>query len=175
MKPPPPPVWRLALESQFVAAIDMLENAVRACPGREWDDATLPVSQRFWYLVFHTAFWLDFYLSEREQGFAPPAPFTLAEFVAAGAYPEHAYTQQQLLAYLEHGRDKLRHRFALLTDEAAARLCPIAARDMSLLELHLYNMRHVQHHAAQLNLLLRQRTDSAPGWVGRGKRDDSGA
>jgi hypothetical protein len=31
----------------------------------------------------------------------------------------------------------------------------------------LYNLRHVQHHAAQLNLILRQVTDSAPDWVGR--------
>jgi hypothetical protein len=33
----------------------------------------------------------------------------------------------------------------------------------------LYNLRHVQHHAAQLNLILRQAVDSAPGWVGRAK------
>jgi len=29
-------------------------------------------------------------------------------------------------------------------------------------------MRHVQHHAAQLNMLLRQKTDSAPDWVSKG-------
>src|SRR5687767_7015822 len=34
-------------------------------------------------------------------------------------------------------------------------------------EALLYNMRHVQHHAAQLNLLLRQATNSAPDWVAR--------
>ncbi|MDH3267800.1 MAG: hypothetical protein OEM46_02990 [Ignavibacteria bacterium] len=34
--------------------------------------------------------------------------------------------------------------------------------EMSLCELLLYNMRHVQHGAAQLNLILRQKTDSAP-------------
>jgi len=28
--------------------------------------------------------------------------------------------------------------------------------------------RHVQHHAAQLNMLLRQKTDSAPRWVSKG-------
>jgi len=33
----------------------------------------------------------------------------------------------------------------------------------------LYNLRHVQHHAAQLNLILRQTIDSAPPWVGRAK------
>jgi uncharacterized damage-inducible protein DinB len=40
---------------------------------------------------------------------------------------------------------------------------------MSHAELLLYNMRHVQHHAAQLNLILRQKTESAPGWVARAK------
>jgi hypothetical protein len=39
--------------------------------------------------------------------------------------------------------------------------------DFSRLELLIYNIRHVHDHAAQLNLLLRQATDSAPGWVAR--------
>ena len=29
----------------------------------------------------------------------------------------------------------------------------------------LYTLRYAQHHAAQLNLLLRQSIDDAPGWV----------
>jgi hypothetical protein len=33
----------------------------------------------------------------------------------------------------------------------------------------LYNMRHVQHHVEQLNLILRQETDSAPEWVSRAR------
>ena len=36
---------------------------------------------------------------------------------------------------------------------------------MSIAELLLYNMRHVQEHAAQLSLMLGQRVGSAPGWV----------
>jgi uncharacterized damage-inducible protein DinB len=40
---------------------------------------------------------------------------------------------------------------------------------MSVAELLLYNMRHVQHHAAQLNLILRQKIDSAPNWVSKTK------
>ncbi|MGQ0721472.1 MAG: hypothetical protein ACT4PE_07865 [Candidatus Eiseniibacteriota bacterium] len=30
---------------------------------------------------------------------------------------------------------------------------------------------HVQHHTGQLNLILRQRTDSAPSWVTQAKRE----
>jgi hypothetical protein len=37
-------------------------------------------------------------------------------------------------------------------------------------ELVLYNLRHVQHHAAQLNLILRQVVDAAPGWVSKRAR-----
>jgi hypothetical protein len=33
----------------------------------------------------------------------------------------------------------------------------------------LYNMRHVQEHAAQLSFLLGQKFSFDPGWVGRAK------
>jgi hypothetical protein len=32
-------------------------------------------------------------------------------------------------------------------------------------ELALDNLRHVQHHTAQINWVLRERTGSAPGWI----------
>jgi hypothetical protein len=38
-------------------------------------------------------------------------------------------------------------------------------------ELLLYNMRHVQEHAAHLNLFLGQRTGSGPGWVTRARSE----
>ena len=35
----------------------------------------------------------------------------------------------------------------------------------SVLEILLYNLKHVQHHTGQLNLLLREETGQAAGWV----------
>ena len=55
-----------------------------------------------------------------------------------------------------------------VTEAWIADPCPFLYRKMSNGELLLYNMRHVQHHAAQLNMLLRQKTDSAPDWVSKG-------
>ena len=57
-----------------------------------------------------------------------------------------------------------------MTEEWVANPCPFDYRAMSNGELLLYNMRHVQHHAAQLNMRLRQATDSAPLWVSKGGR-----
>jgi len=159
------PAWRSILWGQFGAAIDMLENAVGACPDGLWRDHDR--RPEYWYVAFHTLFWLDLYLSEADEGFTPPEPFTLDELDPAGLMPDRPYEKEELLAYLAHGREKCRASIAALTGTRARKRCVFGWGEISLIELLLYNMRHVQHHAAQLNLILRQETDSAPGWVGR--------
>jgi len=157
--------WRAIIWRQFGASIEMVENAVAACPEELWGDRSR--RPEFWYVVYHTLFWLDLYLSGAAEGFAPPAPFTPAETDPSGLMPERVYTKDELRAYLEHGREKCRAAVENLTDEAARRRCRFSWGEVSFAELLLYNMRHVQHHAAQLNLMLRQATDAAPGWVAR--------
>lgn len=168
--------WKSIIWRQFGAAIDMLENALIACPEELWAkkmSSQDPFAARwyeYWYLVFHTIFWLDFYLSESQEGFAPPAPFGLEELDPHGAFPPRVYTKEELRGYLEHNREKCRARIAALTEETAQQRYRSGWMDFSTVELLLYNMRHVQHHTAQLNTILRQSTDSAPGWVGVTKR-----
>lgn len=161
-------VWKSVIWQQFGAAIDMLENALLACPDELWSDR----SQRpeLWYVVYHTLFFLDLYLSDSVEGFIPPVPFNLDELDPAGLMPERPYTKDELHTYLEHGRRKCRATIEALTDEKARQRCSFEWVDVSNAELLLYNMRHVQHHAAQLNLILRQKTDSAPRWVRTAKR-----
>ncbi len=170
--------WKAIIWNQFGAAIDMLENAVHACPDNVWGDFSKKPEWKkkdvvgFWYLIYHTLFFLDYYLSEEvesEKDFAPPAPFTLSEFDPEGALPERVYTKEELLSYLDFCRKKFGLLMAGLTEEGAHRASGIPYRNMTVAELLLYNMRHVQHHAAQLNLILRQSIDSAPDWVSKAK------
>ena len=160
-------IWKATLWEQFGAAIDMLENAVRACPDELWGDR----SQRpeFWYVVYHTLFFLDLYLSGSVEGFSPPAPYTLDEMDPRGLMPERVYRKDELQSYLEHGRKKCRAVIEALTDEKARERCVFSWGEISFAGLLLDNMRHVQHHAAQLNLILRQKIDSAPGWIAKTK------
>lgn len=159
--------WKRELGAQVGAAIDMMENAIRACPESLWGDTSR--KPQFWYVAYHALFFLDLYLSDKEEGFAPPAPFTLAEMDPAGVMPDRVYTKDELLSYLEHGRRKLKAAMAGFTDEGARRHRVFGSVEGSGLEMLLYNLRHVQHHTAQLNLILRQVTDSAPQWVRRAK------
>jgi hypothetical protein len=148
---------------QFGAAIDMLENAIDSCPVELWGDRSK--KPEFWYVAFHTLFFLDLYLSDSDAGFRPPAPFTLDEMDERGILPERVYTKEELKNYLTQGREKCRTRIAELTEEKAHRRCGFQWLDLSVAEVLLYNMRHVQHHAGQLNMMLRQNIDSAPRWV----------
>jgi hypothetical protein len=159
--------WQTIIWSQFGAAIDMLENAVRACPDELWNDRSQQME--FWYVVYHTLFWLDLYLSGSVEGFAPPAPFTLDELDPVGLLPERPYTKAELQTYLAHGRQKCRATIEALTDAQAGQRCEFSWGEVNFLELLLYNMRYVQEHASQLNLILGQKLDAAPGWVTRAK------
>ncbi len=160
--------WKETVWRQFGAAIEALEGIMAACPDRLWDDRTK--QPPFWYLVYHTLFWLEFYVSESPTAFTPPPPFGLEELDPAGVLPERPYTKAELGAYLEHGRRKCRARIAALTEPEARRRFRLASGlELELAELLLYNLRHVQHHAGQLNLILRQQTDSATRWVFRAR------
>ena len=155
--------WRRDVWRQFGAAIDMLGNAITACPDELWSDRSR--QPEFWYVDYHTLFFLDLSLSPGVEGFAPPFPFTLDELDEEGVLPERPYTKAELLRYLEHGRAKCRATVAALADRDAGAPSGFDWLDAGAFEMLLYNLRHVQHHTGQLNLLLRQATGSAPGWV----------
>lgn len=145
---------------QFGGSIDMLENAISACPVELWNGEF-----KFWYITYHTIFYLDYYCSSEPESFAPPQPFTFSEFDPTGILPERVYTKKELLDYLEFARKKCFDLLGGLTEEKANARFINQFRDYSMVEMLIYNLRHVQHHVGQLNLLLRQKTDSAPGWV----------
>jgi hypothetical protein len=159
---------REAIGGQFGAALDMLENAIRACPDSLWGDQKR--NPQFWYLAYHTIFYTDLYLSPGQEGFQPPAPYTLSEFDPSGLMPERVYSKDEMLVYLDHGRRKLKGRLAELTAESAKEKLAFGSITGNAVEVLLYCARHIQHHAAQLNLLLRQVTQSAPRWVVRSSR-----
>ncbi len=153
--------WGRTLWSQFGAAIDALKAAIELFPDDVWR------RQEVWYLAYHTLFWLDCYLSERPDAFEPPHPFTLGELDPEGVLPERMYSRDELLAYLAHCREKCRSTVGDITDRHAASPCGFDRLGLTIGELHLYNLRHVQHGAAQLNLHLRQSIEKAPGWIFR--------
>src|SRR5262245_59866616 len=115
-----------------------------ACPDQLWRAALCqtpnkkPEFAQFWYVGYHTLFWLDLYLTGAEEGFVPPAPFTLIEQDNNGPLPERVYTEAELQAYLNDCRQKCRATIEALTDETAQRRCRFSWGECSFLELLVY-------------------------------------
>lgn len=151
------------IRRQFGAAITTLENAIKNCPDDLWGDETS--EEKYWYRAFHTLFWLDYYLSGDTKNFVPPAPFGLEELDPAGVLPPRVFSKEELLTYLNHGRKKCYDTINNMTDELAEQKFKFGKVDLTFAELLLYNLRHVQHHAAQLNLILRQQYDLGSKWI----------
>lgn len=110
-------------------------------------------------------------------------PFSLVSMVSLpqdavdDVIPNAAYTREEMLDYLSTIREKCKK---LILDSSEKKLkmkwiakeeinlhglCPSFVEDYSVIEILFYNLRHVQHHVAQLNLILRQKINAAPDGV----------
>jgi hypothetical protein len=166
--------WKPILKRQFGAALDMLENALAACPDslwnvHLWEDPEMPHLAEFNYIAYHTLFWCDLYLSGAVEGFTPPAPFDLNELDPAGLLPAAAITRMDLRAYVKHCREKSGAVLSALTNESMQRRCNFPWGELSFAELLIDDMRHVQEHAAQLNMVLGQQKGLNSRWVAQEK------
>jgi hypothetical protein len=150
------------LWKQFGAGLDMLSDSIGTCPDAIWQS-----DKRFSQLAYHTLFFLDYYLTKEPVGFTQPSQFSYSEFEED---PELViFPKDDLIIYLEDCRLKARD-FIFSLDEAQLEkrwINESKTMDFSMLEIVLYNLRHVQHHVGQLNLLLRETSHNAPDWIYR--------
>ncbi len=163
-----------SLWSQFGATIDMLEHAIQQCPERFFID-----HKKYFYLSFHSLVFLDYYLTIPPKDFSPVLSFTLKEpheipeDAIDDVIPDLLYSKSQLLEYVHYCREKAQNIIMGLTEhklnERFIEEFESGGMNYSLLEIFFYNMRHVQHHVGQLNMLLRQSQLDVPKWVSRAK------
>ncbi|KQS27015.1 DinB family protein [Dyadobacter sp. Leaf189] len=160
-----------SLWQQFGAAINTLGNAIEHCPEAVWQS-----KKRFFYIAYHSIVLADYYLTiPAPEEFHSVLPFSFTEpdeipdGVVGDMVPDKHYTQPEMLGYIEEVRAKLRDVVFSLSEEKVSErwVEPSGDMDYSVLEILLYNLRHVQHHAAQLNMLLRQEANMRSEWVFR--------
>lgn len=157
------------LWNQFGASIDMLINVISNCPDHYFEE-----NPRFYFIAFHSTIFLDYYLTIPPSDFAPLLSFTQKAPEARpkesidDLIPDKIYEKQEIAAYLKQSREKCRQLIYALNDENLHKRFKEGEEpndmDYPVLEILLYNMRHTQHHTAQLNMLLRQDIDKHMEW-----------
>lgn len=165
------------LAHQYEASLCMLHLAVEGCPQALWN---APLARlQFCQAAFHVVFFADVYLQARDDVDAiKTQPFHLAHKAEFRDYEELEDREQILtyekvfvLEYLQFARRKAQETTIRETAEMLAGPSGFRRRTCSRAELHIYNIRHIQHHAAQLILRLRLDTKVDVPWVGHAWRN----
>ncbi|MCO6438752.1 MAG: DinB family protein [Phycisphaerae bacterium] len=139
---------------QYDAALAMLHDCLETCPAVLWDG---PVARYpFWQVAYHTLCFADLYLAPSEERFelTEMHPQGWAEF--ENEYPSRRFEKGELTAYAKACRAKARRTIANETAETLQGPSGFARRNFTRAELHVYNIRHIQHHAGQLGAYLRR-------------------
>ena len=171
-------IFQESLWKNFAAVIDMLKNIIVICPNEIWQK-----EKKIFYMTYHTVIFLDYYLSSPVKDFHPNLPYTIGDLdnlaleAIDDVIPNHFYSKEELLTYISTIRVKCKRLITLTPMEKFSErwinkeeinmhgLCPSLVIKYNRWEILLYNFRHVQHHVAQLNLLLRQKANVATEWI----------
>jgi hypothetical protein len=150
----------------------MLKQCIEACPPEHWE--SLIAQGTFRWVTYHTLFFCDLYLSPNNE------TFELRDFHERGGDergPEATpgLSQEDALAYLAICRQKVHESLAAETEKSLAGPSGFHWYKNTRGEMHIINIRHIQHHAGQLSAFLRRVDDrlkdqKALRWVGSGWR-----
>lgn len=157
---------RAALKSQYRAALRTLEQTITNCPNTLWTDDRFV--NPYWQIAYHALFYTHLYLEPDEAAFVAwekhrPEYYYLGRVPAGELEP---YTREELLAYCRFCEQKADHNLDLLDlehPESGFYWYPIPK-----LEHQIVNIRHLQHHAAQLTDRLRNEAGIGTQWMGKG-------
>jgi len=159
---------RQVLQSQFEAALSMLKECVAECGDKYWEGKI--ANATFRQIAYHTLFFTDLYLS------ASPDAFKLRDLHKRGGDERGptlstGLSKEETLEYVKICRQKVID--SLGTETTQSLQGPSGFRKVSRAELHIYSIRHIQHHTGAMAAYLRrvdpQITESkALRWVGHG-------
>ncbi len=162
---------RAALTGQFRAGLAMLRQAVERFPEAAFaGDGEAPPP---WHLAYHALFYTHLYLQPDEASFRPwERHRDEYQFLGALPWPPHRpprigepYTRAEILEYLEAVDGMVGAALDRLDLDAVT--CGFWWYDLPKADHVLMNLRHLQHHAAQVVARLRRAAGTGVDWVGR--------
>jgi hypothetical protein len=163
---------RKTLTHQYGAALKMLAGCVKGCTADHWEQAVGKFP--FWHVAYHVLFYTDLYLSKNEAEFRPQG-FYRPDYQVMGsqAWPpyrkvlaDQPYDKPTIRLYVQTCMAKAAKTVAAETEASLAGESGFPWLPFPRLELHLYNIRHIQHHTGQLAAFLRRAGHKGAGWVG---------
>jgi hypothetical protein len=153
--------------SQYRASLKMLGDAIDLCEDDLWENAEY--HNQFWQIAYHTLFFTNLYMSGSENSFVPwkkhrdDLQNLRCMMGTDGTSVIPAYEKTEIFDYMETTMHKIEPALYHLhaTEPSGFHWLPF-----SKLELEFYNIRHIQHHAAQLIERIREAYGKEVRWCG---------
>ncbi len=141
------------LLSQYRASLGMLRQALEKIPERQLD--TTEYSNPNWQIIYHTIYATKLYLSPNLESYTPfEGAIQGAESLGGSQDWENAeikiegcHTKDELLSFLDAIESDLEQSVSALALDSSS---GFEWYPYSRLELHINNIRHIQHHTAQI-------------------------
>jgi hypothetical protein len=157
------------IQSQYLAALGMLEQAVVNCPPELWN--ALEDKNKVWHIAYHALFYVHLYLQDTEKDFQPWEKHRPEyQFMGQVPWPPHSppkiaepYSKEEVLAYSAFVRDQINKRIQALDLDAASGFDWLP---FGKLELQFYSIRHLQQHAAEIYERLGAKAGIDLTWIG---------
>jgi hypothetical protein len=163
---------------QYDASLGMLYLCVARCPVQCWNERV--ANWKFCQAAFHAVFFTDLYLQPAEdleafkgQAFHVEHRSDFRDYEELEDRPQVLlYDKPFVLDYLRYVRRKARDTAARETADVLEGPSGFHWRPCSRAELHVSNIRHIQHHAAQLGLRLRLGADLDIPWLSHAWKEE---
>jgi hypothetical protein len=150
-----------AIESQYHAALSMLQQSIKNCPEHVWFDAK-PVN-KYWQVAFHVLFYTHLYLQPSESVFARWSKHRGESQSLGKPSSVEPYTQADMLEYLVFCREQVDQQVPVLDLAGASGFHWLP---FNKLELQFYNIRHIMQHTGELSGRLFEQEGIEINWVG---------
>jgi hypothetical protein len=133
--------------SQYFATLEMLKQAVTACPEAAW--ATPGDHNKFSQVAYHALLYTHLYLQESPEAFQywPGHHEKYRLSGDATTDPADVATKETVLGYLAFCQEQVVEKAATMAFEGPAGFHWLK---FNKLELQFYSIRHVQHHVGEL-------------------------
>lgn len=156
--------------SQYKASLKMLKDVIEKCPDNLWDSSEYENS--YWRIAYHALFYTSLYLSKSINTFTPWKNHK-ENYECLGSFTfekkpvviKGEYSKKEIIEYWESIFADCEEfvNNTSLEDESGFFWLP-----MTKGELHLYNIRHIQHHTGQLIERLHQKGIKGINWISVG-------
>jgi hypothetical protein len=155
---------------QIGAAFKMLEHVIDNANDTTWTARISNVP--FWQICYHVLWFTDFYFHANEATFQPQS-FDMKEIHNYWVYPDsqmienqkHPISKSNMKAYCKYVRQKANQFIQNINATYFTTPSPFEWHGFPKIDLVDYNLRHLQHHVGQLDIIVRRDQNIGNPWI----------